>query len=237
MQKFKYKAELAIFLGGLAAYLLFVAASEAGIDSGVESGYTQGIGDSDNGAFFKATLAPANKPYYIWGQWEDTTTRFLGQPLADTEIISFGLGWKGYFTEEKRSYWFGEIGYATLDHSINHSIQQEIVYTELVDRHYKTNRPVPVGLPQDRPLLQLGDKYDQVTYETKWETKDGYTGAIGVGYEITKHLVGTLAYRPLFVREHIELYDEEVRASGGGWWQESRNRDYSTIQVGLRWDF
>lgn len=215
--------------------LLFycVGNAQAGVDVSSTLGYSQGV-ESDSGPYFKMTITEEDKPYYLWASNESTTTRLLGQPLADTSIWGVGFGYKDYFTE--KGYWFGEIGYAYLDHDVSEVIRQEIIYTELVNRHARVNRPVPIGELPDRLLTPMGP-YSQDTYTTVWETKGAVIGAVGLGYSLNKHLDFIINYRPLFVKEHMELRDNDPKVAEGGWWQESRKRDYSTIQVGVKWNF
>ena len=174
---------------------------------------------------FRISVGHEDKPYYLWGQWEDLTVRMLGQGVADADIYSFGAGARKSYGD---FFGFFEIGYGLVNEHPNSTIQQEIVYTELVLRHNVEFRPIPV-YPQGN--------YDQDSYETVWELDDGLLGEVGVGYQHSDNLSFTASYRPFYVREHIELYDAEQRANGGGWWQESRSRDLSSFQLRVQWEF
>ena len=176
-------------------------------------------------AHFKVEVGHEESPLYAFGGYEQLDNRILGQALGELDIFSVGLGARKNIGD---FFAFGEIGYGLVDNAANMVIQQEIVYTELVGRHERPFRPIPV-FPQG--------PYDQDSYETVYEVDDGILGAIGVGYQPTESLSFTMAYRPFYVREHMEIYDEETRASGGGWWQESRSLDLSSWQLSARWTF
>ena len=170
-------------------------------------------------------MAHEEHPFYVYGQNETPNIRMLGQGIGDSSIYSLGVG--------ARKYWgvffvFGEVGYGVIDQGANRTIQQEIVYTELVLRHNVEFRPIPV-YPQGN--------YDQDSYETVWELDDGLLGAIGIGYQLGDHVSLTGAYRPFYVKEHIELYDAEKRKNGGGWWQETRSLDLSAFEFRVEYKF
>jgi hypothetical protein len=174
---------------------------------------------------YKVSLAHDALPVYIWGGYEELSIRTLGQALGDSSIIGVGLGAKKSIGD---FYIFGEIGYGIVDQNENLQIQQEMVYTELVHNHESEYRPVPVT---------VNHNYDQDSYETLWEVDNGVMGRLGVGYELVGGLNVTLAYRPFYVKERMELWDEARRASEGGWWQESRTRNLSSFEVGIAYEF
>ncbi len=174
---------------------------------------------------YKIEVGHEESPLYAFGGYEQLDVRMLGQAIGELDIFSVGLGARKNIGD---FFVYGELGYGVLDNSPVDKIQQEIVYTELVGRHNVEFRPIPV-YPQG--------PYDQESYETVYEVDDGILGAIGVGYQPTEHLSFTIAYRPFYVREHMEIYDEERRARGGGWWQESRSLDLSSWQLSTRWTF
>lgn len=164
-------------------------------------------------------------PLYLWGQYEDLSVRILGQGVGDSSIASFGLGARKSIGD---FFVFGEIGYGVIDEGANKTIQQEVVYTDLLMNHRVDGRPAPVLLEND---------YDQDSYDTVWELDDGFLGAVGVGYQYGPVSL-SVAYRPFYAREHIELRDEDWRElTGGGWWQESRSRDLSSWQLSVGWTF
>lgn len=179
-----------------------------------ESEYTVGlrVGLEDN-------------PLYVWGHYEEPKIRTLGQPMGDSSIISFGLGARKNVGD---FFVFGELGYGVIDEGARETIQQEIVYTDLLRNHRVDFRPAPVRVDRD---------YQQDSYETLWELDDGFLGKVGVGYQWGD--VGlSVGYRAFYVDEHVELWDEETRARpNGGYWQESRSRDLSAWEFKASWTF
>lgn len=163
-------------------------------------------------------------PLYVWGQYEEATVRILGQGVGDSSITSVGLGARKSIGE---FFVFGELGYGMVDEGNNKKIQQEVVYTDLLLNHRVDFRPPPVYPQND---------YDQDSYETLWELDDGLLGEVGVGYQ-KGDWSASVGYRPFYVREHVELWDEEQRAAGGGWWQESRSRDLSSWRFSVSYTF
>lgn len=158
-------------------------------------------------------------PVYGVLQYEEPTIRMRGQPLGDSQLLTVGLG--------ARKYWgnffvMGEFGFTIVEEGARERIQREVTYTELVDRHNVTGRPVP---------------FDRKGYETLWELDHGFSGAVGIGWVLWEHVVLTASYRALYVDEHIEVWDPVRREEKGQWWQESRSRDLSAFQgtVTYKW--
>jgi hypothetical protein len=175
---------------------------------------------------FSVQVGHEESPIYAFAGYEVIDVRMLGQGIGDTSVFSLGIGAKHKFGNG--FHVFGELGWGFTDQSPNMIIQQEIVYTELVGRHNVYNRPVP---------LDLTGPYDQDSYETVWEVEDDFLGAIGGGYEWDNGVFISGAYRPFYVREHIEVYDQERRDNGGGWWQETRSLDLSAFQLRVGYTF
>ena len=152
---------------------------------------------------------------YGWGTAELTETRKVGQGIAESDIYSLGVGARKSIGD----FWvFGEFGYSYLDHTVKPSVQEEVVYTELVQAHNVYNRPVPV---------------DQSNFDTRWEADDGLVGVIGVGYRVTPSLSLELSYRDLTVKEYQKLYTE----GRDTWWQETNYISRSTTQFMVSWTF
>ena len=164
----------------------------------------------------------AGNEIYGWASYEDQTVRLLGQGVAESDIYSFGVGFKH---EIKRFFGFIEAGYAITSDTDNDTIRDEIVYTTLVRNHHVKGRPVPAGDPGCDPDAR-----------TSYELGNGFIGRVGVGYSI-KALKVTAAYRFMSVDEHYELWSQTNRDAGKGWWQESRGRDLSAFELGLWWEF
>ena len=163
----------------------------------------------------------AGGPVYAWASYEDQTTRILGQGLSDIGIISAGVGVARDFGKFSV---FGEVGYAVLDSTDKDTIRDEIIYTTLVNNHGV--RPIPSGDPERDPKAH-----------TSYSLDNGWVGRLGVSYALTEALSTSLAYRVLSVSEHYELWDEDNRAAGKGWWQESHGRDLSAFEFGINYEF
>ena len=175
---------------------------------------------------FRVAVGHEESPLYAWGQYEDLKVRMLGQPLGKSSITSVGIGARKFFGD---FFGFAEVGYGVIDEGAQDIIQQEIIYTELLMRHRVDGRPAPVILTNN---------YDQDSYDTVWELDNGLLGEVGVGYAPNEHWRFTLSYRPFYVKEHIELEDPDWReATGGGYWQETRSRDLSSISLRIGWEF
>ena len=175
---------------------------------------------------FRVSVRPEDKPYYLWGQYEELKTRILGQPVGDTDIVSIGIGARKNLDD---FFVFAELGYGFVDEGARETIQQEIIYTDLLRNHRVDGRPAPVYLTND---------YDQDSYDTVWELHGGLLGEVGVGYMVSDNLSLTASYRPFYVKEHIELRDPDWMAENGmGYWQETRSRDFSSISFRVGWEF
>jgi hypothetical protein len=189
-------------------------------------GYSQYQGEEVAEATYKIEVSHEDTPMYLWGGYEAFDSRMLGQPLAETDLFSVGLGSR---KDVGDFFVFGEIGWGFISSDVNHEVQQEIIYTELVGRHNVEGRPVPVTL--------LNEYKTSEGYESVWELSDGMMWRVGVGYAPTDSLSYTLSYRPFLVEEHIEIYDQDKKANGGGWWQETRSKDLSSFELAIRWSF
>ena len=175
---------------------------------------------------FKIAVSHEEYPVYLWGSYENLKFRLLGQPMGKGSIIGAGVGVQKDFG---KMYAFMEIGYGMIDEGAQLTIQQETVFTELVGRHSSDSRPVPV---------YLTGNYDQESYGTEWTLDDSIMGRVGVGYHLSSHVDLSIAYRPFFSKEYIRLFDEEWMAdNGGGWWQESRSKDLSSIEFTIQYNF
>ena len=193
----------------------------------VALGYSQYTGDEAPTAepSFRVQVGSQEKPYYAFGGFESFTPRLLGQGVADVDLFSVGVG-----ARKSHGDFFGflELGYGVVDEDPNMLIQQEVVHTALVQRHATPNTPPPVRYTQP---------YCLDCYRTSYELDGGLFGELGVGYQHTENVSLTASYRAFYVDEHMELWDEENRANGGGWWQETRSRDLSSFQLRFVYQF
>ena len=226
---------LSALIVAVMSYCAFCPQAEAGFDD-IELTFGASIAQSVDDQVTAASNAPTlrlhvgyeGKPYYLWGSYETATSRMLGQPVAETAVLGAGLGLR--YDINDKIFIFGEVGAAFMTHDIKEFVQQEIVYTDLVKTHAQGHRPPPVD-----PSKGNGQPYDQSYYSTLWDVEPKFIGRIGGGYKITPSLSATFAYRPLFAEETLELWDQEQRDAGLGWWQETRGKDYSTLEVGIEY--
>ena len=164
--------------------------------------------------------------FYPWASGEYGQGYLVGQSVSDIGTLAGGLGYKHSLSERVNFRAEGGIAYPI--HRSNHDIQQEVVYTYLVGRHESTYRPIPV--------YPTGP-YDQSSYETNWHIDYGAYLRVGLEFEATEHLRVRLYYKYFQPKGTLEIWDAESRANGGGWWQEYRTIDMSTIQLGIGWEF
>lgn len=156
-------------------------------------------------------------PGYVVLSYETPSIQMIGQSLGDAKIATAGIGFN--FQQTHSLSWFTEIGYASvIDWESDYGVQQEVIFTELVKKHYVHNHPIP---------LQLTDFYDQDSYRTSYSLGGGPFGRVGVHWDITEHINARLSYRYLMVDESYDMWDEELRARGRGWWQDRTNLDLS----------
>lgn len=198
----------------------------SGLALAVGIGATQYTDTATPEHHYRLEVTKEDTPFYIHATYEDMKVRMLGQPIGDTKIFTSGLGIRQKMTDG--FFWHFELGFAYLDEGERDVIRQEVVYTELVGRHNVEFRPIPVYPEND---------YDQDSYVAVWQVDNGWSGALGVGYEFNPHVSVSLNYRILNLKEHIEIYDEEQRANGGGWWQETRSRDLNAWQFNVMYKF
>jgi hypothetical protein len=166
-------------------------------------------------------------PVYAWGSYGHQSVSLLGQSIGDNAQLAAGLGFEAPILPKLSL--FAEVGQAWHSLDANETIQQETVFTYLVDRHHvHESRPVPVVVAGD---------YDQDSYETTFDIRDGLVARIGATYHVNDHVKLDLAYRHQRMDTLYEIYDQERRAGGLGWWQEKTAIDASAIELRLNWRF
>jgi hypothetical protein len=161
-------------------------------------------------------------PVYAVAHYETLTPSILGQSMAEVDALSLGLGARKKWDDFS---FFAETGVALLDVSNYDVVVNEISYTQLVGNHYVGERRIP----------GLGDSYHD--HSSSYELDDGLFFRVGVGYDLTDHLTVTAAYRALLVDQELQVWDEERRARGGGYWREDTTKDFNSVQVGVQWAF
>lgn len=158
--------------------------------------------------------------WFLWGSYADTRNFVLGQRMSDNDVFMGGVGYQFEISEGLRV----ELGagWGEVEHTNDLNNQQEIAYTYLVGRHNVANRPIPVT---------TNYPYDQVSYATTWEIEGAPVIKFGVEKDIGKNFSVGIQARYFAPRTLIEIYDEEQRASGGGWWREYDAINASAIEV------
>ena len=164
--------------------------------------------------------------FYPWISGDIGKGYLLGQSVSDFATVAGGVGYTHGLSD--RINFRAEAGIAYPIHRSNQDIQQEVVYTYLVGRHESEFRPLPV-YPEG--------PYDQDSYETTWHVDYGAYLRLGFSMAVTDAISVEVHYKFFQPKGTLEIWDEETRAAGGGWWQEYRTIDMSTIQLGIGWEF
>lgn len=164
--------------------------------------------------------------FHGWASAEYGQGYLVGQSVSDFLTGSVGLGYSHRIADRLNLLAEAGVGYPLSRN--DHGIQQEVAYTYLVGRHESEWRPVPVTV--DRP-------YGQSTYETTLHYDYGAVIRLGVEFEATDNLSVFVFYKYFHPKTLIEIYDQDAKDNGGGWWQEYRSTDMSTVQVGIGWRF
>lgn len=152
--------------------------------------------------------------------------RLLGQEVTELSDTSFGVGVNHYITY--RLSVFGEVGGSVLKASNKEVVQQEVVYTYLVDRHNVYDRPIPVTTLYP---------YDQTSYNTDLEYKQSLIFRVGAAYDISHNWRVSAAYKNYSAVATTSLYDAELRQSGGGYWTENNNINLSSFELRVEYKF
>ena len=209
--------------GTVGAYDLSAAGLEGSI--GLTTSFHQGPQTLEyNDVGLKGTLGLEEQPVYLWGSLDSNETGLLGQPFSRNDILGFGLGVRKSWGDFSG---FVELGYADVDQSTHEVIQQEVVYTQLVGNHNVYNRPVPVV---------LGGRYDQTSYDTRYDIKGGLMGRVGVAYELREHWSVTVAYRYFEPEVYYSITGQSIaRENFTATWEENTKVDMNAIELGVVW--
>lgn len=179
--------------------------------------------DSDADWNFRGTLAHADVPVYLVGTYDSPRVKMLGQPLAETDIVSLGIGVERELVAGLKV--FTEVGYSWLNLDVNrepYNVQQEIIYTQLVRNHNVKGRPVPVDFSEG--------------YQTSYEADDAVFWRVGLGYQLYDSVSLTASYRVLYVDQAYTLKSNDW-AEGQGYWREDETYNLSAFEVGINYTF
>lgn len=210
-------------LGLLALGVICAANVRAeGLEGSVGVGQSIYTEDSKADWNLRGTLGHSDLPVYLVAGYDAPRVKMLGQPLAETEIVSLGMGAKRELVSGLTL--FTEVGYSWLNLDVNrapHDVQQEIIYTQLVKNHNVSGRPVPV---------------DPESYQTSYKADDGIFWRLGVGYQLWDSVSLTASYRALLVDQEYSLKASDW-SEGQGYWREDETYSLSAFEVGVNYTF
>lgn len=205
--------------------LFFISQVSQGSDFSGSVGVGQSIYTNDSKAEwnFRGTLAHVDVPVYLVGTYDSPRVKMLGQPLAETDIVSLGIGVERELVAGLRV--FTEVGYSWLNLDVNrepYDVQQEIIYTQLVRNHNVKGRPVPVDLSEG--------------YQTSYEADDAIFWRVGIGYQLYDSVSLTASYRALYSNQEYTLKSNDW-ADGQSYWREDETYDLSAFEAGIEYTF
>ena len=186
--------------------------------------------DTSSDLVYHGRLGWKDLPVYLTGSYESPKVKMLGQPLADSDIASIGLGFTTELTKDLSLFFEG--GYSIPNVSVHSEIEHEVVYTRLVKDHHIANRPIP--------LVDLHD------YRTSYSVDNGMFARIGLSYTWQDHFMVTAAYRALHLDQEYTLRVPEGQeqalidkygAYGEGYWRQDTELNMSSFQLGISLKF
>jgi hypothetical protein len=171
--------------------------------------------DNDSQTDWNFQLRGGVENVYVVAGWEQPKLKVLGQPIADSDAYSIGVG--------ARKQWddfsvFLETGMVLMDESPNHSVQQEVVYTQLANNHAVTGRDF---------------YWDDNDYSTSYDVEDGLFLRVGLGYNLTENVAVTASYRASQLDAEMSMVSEDGRHE----WREDTTVDLGAFEVAVRWEF
>lgn len=200
--------------------------ANAGVEAEAEVAYvvdgTQRSNESPRVAY-KARVGHSATPLYVFGGYETPKFRLLGQGLGEASTATFGVGAEHHWGD------FGvhlEAGWNTLDTDITERSINEMAYTVLVGNHHVGVRDIP-----------FSGRNNDGTRDATIEVEDAMGIAIGVSYQVLKHVKVTGTYTYLKPDMYIAMWDIERRQQGRGYWEERNTYDLSSFRVGIALTF
>ena len=217
------------YIIALGVFIFFITGTElarAGDQWDVALGASQSIYTDGSASewSFGGRVAHKEVPMYLWAGYEAPTVKILGQPMADADLFSLGLGATRELVEGFSV--FMEAGYTFTDISTNESVVDEVAYTWLVNRHGAGgNRNVPVPCA-----------YNPGCYESSYTVDDGLTARIGAEWALSEHISVTGAYKWTYLDQ--EMFIKKINLEeGAGYWREDETLDLSAFEVGVWYRF
>ena len=190
----------------------------------------------------------------LWarGGWGKDKDNLLGQPMSKNQVFTIEGGIKVELVEDLSlrlggGYWF------PYGSSQTPEIIDEMTYTHLVNNHYNVGRPIP--LDQVAPGRYFGCSTYEARgqephpncYQSTYDLDPSVFFTLELSYNIWANLDIGLSYRHLPARSYIAIGKNDGRiynspsdvdnANGGGWWMEHGTRNFSTVNVVLRYRF
>ena len=172
--------------------------------------------DSPTEPSFKLEVGYDN--VYLWAGYEAPEIKFYGNPVADTDIYGFGVGFRqkvGAVTL------FIEAGYGVVDEDLGNCCSEEMVYTQIVGNHAVEGRTVPLK------GAYSGD------YNYSYEIDDAWMGRVGVDMEVMEHVHVTASYRAMKADQEYAVWDDDSNYPESGYWREDTPYDFGAFEVGI----
>ena len=203
---------------------VFMVSTAAASDFSGSVGVGQSIYTNDSKADWnvRGTMGHTSVPVYGVVSYDSPRIKMLGQPLAETDIVSVGLGVERELVDGLIV--FTEVGYSWLNLDVNrepYDVQNEIIYTQLVRNHNVAERPVPT---------------DPSVYQTTYDADDAIFWRLGLRYYLYEHVSLTAAYRALYVNQEYTLKSSDWQ-EGQGYWREDETYNLSSFEVGVDYRF
>ena len=173
---------------------------------------------------FGGKLGHTSVPVYAWAGYEAPRLRMLGQPMADSDIFSAGLGVEKGVAHGVSVFLEGGYSFISLDK--NENVVDEVSYSQLAQNHAVGGRVPPVCA------------YNPGCYEYSYDVDDGFVARIGAAWALSEHLSVTGAYKWTYLDQEITIFDPERRYEGdGGYWREDNTADLSAFELGIWYTF
>ena len=181
------------------------------------------------GTATRLTLGAKDFPVYLYGDAElGREHHILGQETAVSDLFTFGVGVEHNITQDFTV--FGEIGYGTMKTEVHDYARYETPYTVLVGNHAVGNRSIPVD--DSQPYQSAPNEPQSFTSVLEYG-ENPIVFRFGASFQVIEHVKIIGSYRYGKVEEYLAIYDEERRANGTGYWEETRQVDLGAVELGI----